>query len=84
MIDKILKCLDKILPAWLRTSNRDKHILYAFPCGFIGGPLFVLGLALGMEYKDKLYGGEFDWLDIAATVIGGIPGSIFWALILFL
>lgn len=60
---------------WLKESNRPKHLLYAIPAAFIGTILFALGLAFGMEFKDKLYGGKFDWLDIAATAIGGIIGQ---------
>ena len=36
----------------------------------------MLGLAVGMEFKDKMYGGAFDWLDIAATLLGGIVGQL--------
>ena len=39
--------------SWIKESNRDKHLLYAIPCGLIGTILFVLGLAIGMEFKDK-------------------------------
>lgn len=56
---------------WLKESNRQKHLLYAIPIGFLCTILAVLGCAFGMEFKDKQYGGEFDWLDIAATMIGG-------------
>lgn len=28
-----------------------------------------------MEFKDKQYGDKFDWLDIAATEIGGVIGQ---------
>ena len=28
-----------------------------------------------MEFKDKQYGSKFDWLDIAATEIGGLIGQ---------
>ena len=35
-----------------------KHFAYAIPCGFVGTELFVLGLAVGMEFKDKMYGGS--------------------------
>ena len=52
-----------------------KHFAYAIPCGFVGTELFVLGLAVGMEFKDRMYGGRFDWLDIAATVLGGIVAA---------
>lgn len=68
---------------WLTESNRQKHLLYAIPCGFIGTILFVLGLALGMEFKDKEYGGKFDWLDISATMIGGIVGQLIQALFIY-
>ena len=73
---------NSFLPSWLKTSNRDRHLVYALLAGFLGGPLFVLGLALGMEYKDHLWGGTFDWLDLLATMIGGIPGAIFWGILL--
>ena len=53
-----------------------KHFAYAIPCGCVGTELFVLGLAVGMEFKDRMYGGRFDWLDIAATVLGGIVGQL--------
>ena len=61
---------------WLFESNRLKHLLYAIPSAFIGTILFSTGLAFGMEFKDKQYGGKFDWLDIAATEIGGLIGQI--------
>ena len=51
---------------WLRESNRLKHLSYAIPCGILGTILFVAGLALGMEFKDKQWGGKWDWLDVAA------------------
>lgn len=60
---------------WLKESNRMKHFAYAIPCGFVGTELFVLGLAVGMEFKDKQWGGAFDWLDIAATLLGGLVGQ---------
>ena len=34
------------------------------------------GCAFGMEFKDKEYGDKFDWLDIAATMIGGAIGQL--------
>ena len=56
---------------WLKESNRQKHLLYAIPIGLVFTILAVLGCAFGMEFKDKEYGDKFDWLDIAATMIGG-------------
>ena len=63
---------------WLKESNRQKHLLYAIPAGFMGTIFFALGLAFGMEFKDKQYGGKFDWLDIAATAIGGVIGQVIY------
>lgn len=68
---------------WLTESNRMKHFQYAIPCGFIGTILFVLGLALGMEFKDKEYGNKFDWLDISATLLGGVIGQIAQTLLIY-
>ena len=69
---------------WLLESNRLKHLLFAIPCGLFLTILFVLGLALGMEFKDKQYGNKFDWLDVAATMIGGTISQIIMLLIIFI
>ena len=60
----------------LKESNRPEHLLYAIPIGLIFTILAVLGCAFGMEFKDKEYGNKFDWLDIAATMIGGAIGQL--------
>ena len=60
---------------WLFESNRLKHLKYGIYSSFAGTILFTTGLAIGMEFKDKQYGGKFDWLDIAATEIGGLIGQ---------
>lgn len=62
--------------SWIKESNRPKHFLYAIPIGLVFTILAVLGCAFGMEFKDKQYGGKFDWLDIAATMIGGLIGQL--------
>jgi hypothetical protein len=69
---------------WLKTSNRDKHFIYAIPVGFVFTILCVLGLATGMEFKDKLKGGIFDWKDWWATMLGGLIGQIFQVLLIFM
>lgn len=43
--------------SWINESNRMKHLLYAIPCGIFFSILFVAGLAAGMEFKDRAYGG---------------------------
>lgn len=60
---------------WFKESNRDKHFLYAIPCGLIGTELFVAGLATGMEFKDKLYCNKWDWIDWLMTMAGGLIGQ---------
>ena len=69
---------------WLRESNRDKHFLYAIPIGFIFTILCVFGVASGMEYKDKLKGGIWDWNDWLATILGGLVGQLFQILLILL
>lgn len=61
--------------SWFTESNRWKHFLYAIPIGFVFTILCVLGVASGMEFKDKEHGGKFDWLDWFATMLGGLIGQ---------
>lgn len=70
--------------SWLKESNRTKHLLYAIPIGFILTIFTVIGCAFGMEFKDKQYGGNFDWLDLSATIIGGLIGQILQLILLFI
>lgn len=60
---------------WLIDSNRIEHFTYAIPIGFVFTILCVLGVASGMEFKDRQWGGKWDWLDWLATMIGGIIGQ---------
>lgn len=70
--------------SWITKSNRPKHLLCAIPIGLVFTILAVLGCAFGMEFKDKQYGNEFDWLDIAATMIGGAIGQLLQIIIILL
>ena len=69
---------------WLKESNRIKHLLYAIPIGLVFTILAVLGCAFGMEFKDRQYGNSFDWLDIAATMIGGAIGQVLQIILIML
>ena len=69
---------------WLKESNRQKHLLYAIPIGLVFTILAVLGCAFGMEFKDKECGDKFDWLDIAATMIGGAIGQLLQIIIILI
>lgn len=68
---------------WFKESNRDRHFLYAIPCGLIGTELFVAGIATGMEFKDKLYGNKWDWIDWLMTMAGGLIGQAIQAGIIY-
>ena len=67
---------------WLTESNRQKHFLYAIPIGFLFTILCVLGVASGMEFKDKQYGNKWDWLDWTATMLGGLVGQLIQIIII--
>lgn len=69
--------------SWMFKSNRPKHFLYSVPIGFIFTILCVLGVASGMEFKDKQWGGKWDWLDWTATMLGGLVGQALQVLLLY-
>lgn len=71
---------------WLTESNRPKHILVGFLIGLAFGITDAFVAATTAEVKDWLWNGQkggifgwvkgngFDWLDFAATMIGGAIG----------
>lgn len=59
---------------WWKASDRWKHLVYAIPCGAVLGWEFTVGLAVGMEFKDKLWGGKPDFIDYFLTCSGGLIG----------
>ena len=73
-----------IIMSWITKSNRLKHFYYAIPIGLTFTELCVLGVASGMEFKDKAHGGKWDWLDWTATMLGGLVGQILQLGIIYL
>lgn len=73
----------KKLWSWISESNRPKHLLYATPIGLVFTILCVLGVASGMEFKDRQWGGKWDWLDWLATMLGGAIGQTLQIIILY-
>lgn len=69
---------------WLNESNRMQHLKYAIPVALVFTILCVLGLATGLEYKDRLYDNKFDWLDWTATMIGGIIGQLIQLVLIYI
>ena len=60
---------------WLLSSNRWKHLCGGFILGLFLTVLCSLGCAGGMEFKDRQWGGRWDWVDFALTLFGGILGQ---------
>ena len=80
------KIWDKIV-AWLLSIPQDKRL--HFVCGLIISAFFgmalgmkvcawpVLFFAFGKEMFDSWTGGEWDWWDFLATILGGCVPQIF-------
>lgn len=84
----------------IKESNRLKHLYWGGVMAFfviivntllgnilsasISTSLTTLLVAMSLEFKDKKHGGVFDWLDISATLIGGVLGQIVFILIYLL
>lgn len=56
--------------------TRWRHFFYAIPIGLVFTILCVLGVATGMEFKDKQWGGLWDWKDWLCTMLGGLVGQL--------
>lgn len=72
--------MKKILE-WLKLSNRWKHLIggVCIGLGADGDYCAVytgLGVAASLELKDKLWGGEWDWIDFGLTMAGVGIGRI--------
>ena len=69
-------------------SNRTKHLAVGFIIGFTFGYNAAIAAGAAAEFKDWtysgykggkfgfMYGNGFDWLDLAATALGGLAGHI--------
>ena len=69
---------------WLNESNRPLHLKYGIPTALFGTIVFTAGVSVGMGFKDWQNRGKFDWLDVAATMIGGLIGQILQLCIIFI
>lgn len=72
---KIKKDWFKKAEAWLKESNRLKHLVLGVGIGVLSDSGYCAALAGtctagAMEVKDKMHGGEFDWIDFALTEVG--------------
>lgn len=70
--------------SWITESNRWKHLIGGFVLGLFLTFFCALGCGGGMEFKDRAWGGMWDWLDFIATILGGIVGQALQILIIYL
>ncbi len=71
----------KKLLSWLKESNRLKHLIGGIVIGTGANDVYCaayagVGVGAALELKDHLYGGRFDWVDIAVTMIGVCVGHL--------
>lgn len=64
---------------WFKESNRWKHALGGFIIGIISNGWYCaalsgIGIASALEFKDKAWGGKWDWIDWGLTVAGTAIG----------
>lgn len=59
---------------WLKDSNHWKHIIACFILSLFLGATAGIAAGVTAEWKDKQWGGQFDWSDIIADIIGVIFG----------
>lgn len=66
---------------WLRESNRWKHLVGGCMIGLASSDAWCatlagIGIASALEYKDRAWGGFWDWVDWSLTVVGVIVGFL--------
>ena len=64
-------------------SNRWKHFLYAIPISLVLTLLCVIGVAAGLEFKDKMYSNKWDWKDFWFTILGGCVGQVLQGILIY-
>jgi hypothetical protein len=70
----------KRIKEWLKASNRGKHLIGGFLIGMGAYSVYCaayagIGVASALEFKDKCWGGDWDWIDWLMTVVGTIIGN---------
>lgn len=64
---------------WLKESNRAKHLAYGAAVGAGANDAYCAayagaGVASALEFKDRQWGGRWDWVDWSLTVAGVAAG----------
>ena len=66
--------------SWLSESHRWQHLLGGTLIGllsigcWIAAVLSGVGIASALEFKDKSWGGRWDWIDWICTIAGAAIG----------
>lgn len=60
----------------INNLDKVKHFAVCFGGTAIFGVGFGIGAGLAAEYKDKAWGGKWDWYDIAADALGTVAGAL--------
>lgn len=66
---------------WIQASNRYLHLLGGVLIGLGADDPYCaaysgLGVASALELKDKMWGGKWDWIDWAITLVGVSIGHL--------
>lgn len=64
-----------VIMSWFTESNRWKHLVGGIAIGLLSDGLYCaalagIGVASALELKDKLWGGQWDWIDWTLTIAG--------------
>lgn len=61
---------------FMQNSDKVKHFAVCALGSAVFGIGFGIGAGLAAEYKDKAWGGKWDWYDILADALGTIVGGL--------
>lgn len=79
----------KKLVDWFKESNRWKHLLGGMLIGLGANDWYCAaytgtGVGAAMEFKDRQWGGKWDWADLGLTFAGSMIGHGIRQLILLM
>lgn len=79
----------KKLVDWFKESNRWKHLLGGMLIGLGANDWYCAaytgaGVGAAMEFKDRQWGGKWDWVDLGLTFAGSMTGHGIRQLILLM
>lgn len=70
--------------SWITESNRQKHFLYAIPCAFLLTIYSWVDWLVAWSLRTELMVVKWDWLDLLATILGGIVGQMLQVLLIYI